>query len=109
MTNTPYDRQVAERANYDPNLQSDNPACRAKEENWSASTRNQLRKRAIERGANDYLLRLVDPTWLRPLKNEITFFARVTPVKMLSELTKASGGLERVKTVNLLVSLTQLW
>ena len=28
---------------------------------------------------------------------------------MLTELTKASGGLKRVDTVNLLVSLTQLW
>ena len=28
---------------------------------------------------------------------------------MLTELTKSSGGLERVDTVDLLVSLTQLW
>ena len=83
-TNTPYDRQVAARASYDPDLQADNPTRRSKEENWAASTRNQLRKRAIERGANDYLLRLVDPTCLRPLKNETTFFTRVTPVEMLS-------------------------
>ena len=32
-TNIPYDRQVAAHAHYDPDLQSDNPACRAKEEN----------------------------------------------------------------------------
>ena len=107
-TNTPYDRQVAARANYDPDLQADDPARRSKEENWEASTRNQLRKRDIERGTNDYLLRLIDLTWIRPLKNETTFFTRVTPVEMLSELTKASGGLERVDTVDLLVSLTQL-
>ena len=61
-TNTPYDRQVAARANYNPDLQEDNPPRRAKEENWAAKTRNQSRKRAIKRGANDYLLRLVDPT-----------------------------------------------
>ena len=93
VMNTPYNRRVAARANYDPDLQADDPARRSKEENWAASTKNQLRKRAIERGANNYLLNLVDPTWLRPLKNETTFFTRVTPVKMLSELTKASGGL----------------
>ena len=68
VTNMPYDRQVAEHTNYNPNLQANYPTRRAKEENWVASTRNQFRKRATERGANDYLLRLVDPTWLRPLK-----------------------------------------
>ena len=31
MTNTPYDYQVAAHANYDPNLQEDDPTCRAKE------------------------------------------------------------------------------
>ena len=108
-TNTPYDRQVATRANYDPDLQADNPVHRVKEENWAASTRNQSRKRAIERGANNYLFRLVDPTWLRPLKNETNFFTRVTPVKMLSDLTKAISGIEKVDTVDLLVSLMQLW
>ena len=108
-TSTPYDRQVAAHANYDPNLKADDPTCRAKEENWATSTRNQSRKRAIERGANDYLLKLVDPTWIRPLKNETTFFIRVTPIKILDELTKASGSLERVDSVELLVALTQLW
>ena len=73
---------------YYPDLQADDPAHRAKEENWAASTSNQPRKRAIERGANDYLLRIVDLTWLRLLKNETTFFTRVTPVDMLSVLTK---------------------
>ena len=72
-------------------------------------TRNHSRKHAIERGANNYLLKIVDPTWLRPLKNETTFFTRLTPIKMLDELTKASGGLEQVDTFNLLVSLTQMW
>ena len=52
-TNTPYNRQVAARANYDPDFQVENPARRAKEENWAASTRNQSHKRTIERGAND--------------------------------------------------------
>ena len=33
----------------------------------------------------------------------------MTPIELLAELTKANGGLERVNTVNLLVSLTQLW
>ena len=33
----------------------------------------------------------------------------MTPVDMLSEITKASSGLEQVDTVVLLVSLTQLW
>ena len=46
-----------------------------------------MRKRAIKRGSNNYLLRIVDPTWLRPLKKKTTFFTRVTPVEMLSELT----------------------
>ena len=97
------------RANYDPDLQSNDPARRYKEENWSDSTRNQLRKCAIKRGTNDYLLRLVKPTWLCPLKNETTFFTRVTPINMLAKLTKARGGLEQVDIVDLLVSLTQLW
>ena len=78
--NTPYERQIAARANYDPDLQEDNIVRRSKEENWAASTRNQSRKRTIERGANNCLLRIVDPTWLCPLKNETTFFTRVTPV-----------------------------
>ena len=69
-TSTPYDCQVAAQANYDPDLQSDKPARRAKEENWAARTRNQSRKCAIKHGANDYLLRLVNPTWLRPLKTK---------------------------------------
>ena len=63
-TNAPYERQVVARANYDPDLQADNPARCVKEENWAESTMNQSRKRAIERSANDYLLRIVDPTWL---------------------------------------------
>ena len=64
----PYDRQVAARANYNPDLQAYHPARHVKEKNWSPSTRNQSRKRAIERGANDYLLKLVSPTCLLPLK-----------------------------------------
>ena len=81
--------------NYDPDFQADYPARRAKEENWAASTRNQSHKRAIKRGGNNYLLKLVDPTWLRPLKNETTFCTRLTPIEMLTKLTKESGGLER--------------
>ena len=73
------------------------------------STRNQSRKHAIKRGANDYLLRIVNPTWIHPLKNKTTFFTRVTPIVMLAEITKASIGLELVATANQLVSLTQLW
>ena len=106
--NTPYERQIAARANYDPDLQEDNIVRRSKEENWAASTRNQSRKRTIERGANNCLLRIVDPTWLCPLKNETTFFTRVTLVEMLSDPTKASGSLKQVNTVDLLVSLTHL-
>ena len=71
-TNTPYDCKIAAHTNYGPDLQADDPVRRAKEKNWAASTRNQSRKRAIKhaikRGANDCLLRLVDPTWLCPLK-----------------------------------------
>ena len=74
-----------------------------------ASTRNQLCKRAIERGANDHLLKIVDPTWLCPLKKDTTFFTRVTPINMHSNLTKSSGSHNQADTVNLLVSLTQLW
>ena len=106
---TLYDLQVAARANYDPNIKAKDPARRAKEENWAASTRNQSYKRVIKSGANDYLLNIVNLTWLHPIKNETTFFIRVTPIDMLAKLTKVSGGLERVNTVNLLVSLTQLW
>ena len=95
--------------NYDPDFQADYPARRAKEENWAASTRNQSHKRNIESGANNYLLRIVNPNWLRPLKNETNFFTRVIPVKILSKLTKESCGLERVDTVGLLVYLTQMW
>ena len=50
---TPRNRQIVVRANYDPNLKANNPACCAKEENCAASTRNHSRKRAIDRGAND--------------------------------------------------------
>ena len=49
---------------------------------------------------------LVDPTWIRCLKDETTFFTRVMPIKMLGELTKTSGGLKWVETVDLLVSIT---
>ena len=75
----------------------------------AASTRNHSRKRAIERSANNYFLRISNLTWLRPLKNETTFFIRMTPIEMFTELTKASGGLEQVDTVNLLVSLKKIW
>ena len=68
--NTPYDHQVTARAKYEPDLQDNDPACCAKEENWVAITSNQSHKRVIERGANDYLLRLVDPTWISPLKTK---------------------------------------
>ena len=64
-----YDRQLAARANYDASILDNDPARCSKEENWSAGTRNQSRKRAIERGACTYLLALVNETWLRPLKN----------------------------------------
>ena len=89
LTTTTYDRHVAACVNCDPNLEADNPNCCAKEEKWVAITRNQSRKRAIKIGL------------VRPLKNETTFFTRVTPIEMLADLTKASGGLERVDTVDL--------
>ena len=68
-----YDRQLAAHANYDASILDNDPVRCSKEENRSAGTRNQARKRAIERGACAYLLALVDEIWLRPLKNEITF------------------------------------
>ena len=51
--NTLYECQVAARANYDRNPRVDDPARRAKEESFAASTWNQSCKRAIKRGAND--------------------------------------------------------
>ena len=60
-----YDRQLAARANYDASILDKYPARRSKEENWSAGTRNQVRKRAIERGACTYLLALVNKRHLR--------------------------------------------
>ena len=68
-----YDRQLAARTNCDASILDNDPARCSKEENWSAGTRNQSRKPAIERGVCAYLLVLVDETWLRPLRNEITF------------------------------------
>ena len=59
-TTVSYDRQLAARANYDATIKENDPARRSKEENWSAGTRNQACKRAIERGACAYLLALVD-------------------------------------------------
>ena len=72
-------------------------------------TRNQARKRAIERGTCDYLLALADETWLRPLKNEIIFYTKVTPIEMLAQLTTASGRLEHVDIIKLLFSFVHLW
>ena len=46
-----YNRQLAARANYDATIKENDPARRSKEENWSAGTQNQARKRAIDRGA----------------------------------------------------------
>ena len=65
-TDLSYDGQLAARANYDAFILDNDPARRSKEENWSAGTRNQSRKRTIESGACAYLLALVDETWLRP-------------------------------------------
>ena len=47
-----YDRQLAARANYDASILDNYPACRSKEESWSAGTRNQSRKRTIERSVS---------------------------------------------------------
>ena len=104
-----YDRQLAARADDDASILDNDPTRRSKEENWSAGTRNQSRKRVIERCACAYLIALVDETWIRPLKNEITFYTKVTPINMLAQLTTASGGLERVDIVDLLFSLAHLW
>ena len=71
------DRQLAARANYDASILDNYPARCSKEEKWSAGTRNQSCKRAIERGACAYLLALINETWLRPLKIEITFYTKV--------------------------------
>ena len=108
-TTVSYEWQLAARANYDASILENDPARRSKEENWSAGTRIQARKRAIERGVCTYLLALVDKTWFRPLKNEITFYTKVTPIKMLAQLTTASGGLKRVNIIDLLFSLDHLW
>ena len=103
-----YERQLAARANYDATIKENDPARRSKEENWSAGTRNQARKRAIECGACAYLLALVDKTWLRPLKNEITFYTKVTPIEMLAQLTTSSCGLKRVDIIEVFFSLAHL-
>ena len=104
-----YNRQLTARANYDATIKENDPARHSKEENWSAGTRNQARKRAIERGMCAYFLALVDETWLCPFKNEITFYTKVTPIEMLAQLTTASGGIERVDIIDLLFSLAHLW
>ena len=57
-----YDRQLDTCSNYDATIKENDPAHCSKEENWSAGTWNQARKRAYERGACAYLLALVDET-----------------------------------------------
>ena len=104
-----YDWQLAARANYDASILENDPARCSKEENWSVGTQNQARKRTIERGACVYLLALVDKTWLRPLKNKITFYTKVNPIKMLAQITTSSGRIKRVDIIDLLVSLAHLW
>ena len=52
VTAVSYDRQLAARANYDASILENDPARRSKEENWSAGTRNQDCKRAIERSTS---------------------------------------------------------
>ena len=104
-----YDQKLAVRANNDSTIKENDPTRCSKEENWSAGTRNQARKRAIERGVCAYLLALVDETWLRPLKIEITFYTKVTPIEMLAQLTTASCRLERLEIIDLLFSLARLW
>ena len=109
MTGTSYDQQLAAQKNYKNSITDDNPLRCAKEENWAAGTRNQARKRVIERGTNKYIISLVEKTWICPLKEPYTFFTRVNLVQLLAQPSLASRGIEQIDIVNLLVSLTQLW
>ena len=109
MSRTPYDRQLAARNNYDYSIAVENPLCRSKEENWAAGTRNQARKHTIECGANDYIINIVNKTWIHPMKDPDTFFTCFTPVQLLAQLCLAIRGLRRIDIFDLLVSLTQLW
>ena len=108
-TEVPYDRQLDARPSYDPNLRDDDPARRSKEAAWLAGTRNQERKRAIDRGAIAFLQVVIPDTYLRPLKHPDSFYTKVTCIAMLQQLETSSGGLERVDLVAELFNFFTRW
>ena len=108
-TDAMYDQQLPMYIVYDPTIKVDDPTRRSKEENWIVGTQNQAGTQAIDWGACAYLNSLVDETWLRPLKDENTFYTKVTPIKTLAQLTKASSRLERVNIIDVLLSLVGVW
>ena len=108
-TEVPYDRQLDARPSYDPELKDEDPARRSKEAAWLAGTRNQERKRAIDRGVIAFLQEVVPDTYLRPLKHPDSFYTKVTCIAMLKQLETSSGGLERVDLVAVLFSTFTRW
>ena len=96
---------------YDDIIAADtNNALRAKAERlWNAKNELQRLITTVERAGRAFLVAVVKDTWLLPLKEESTFYNKVSLRKFFTLLKGGSGGLEATNIISLLSSMLIWW
>ena len=101
-------------ADYDPNIKNlsndDHVSMmRGLEHSWAAWTANQIRIRAIEVESCNLILVNVELMWVKDLSVPVTFYTSVTVRAILGHLEKDGTGLDRPASVEVILSLHNLW
>ena len=96
---------------YNDSITADaNNAVHAKAERlWTAKIKLQRLIKTVERAGRAFLVAVVEYTWLLPLKEEATFYNKVTLRDFFARLKGGSGGLEATDIVSLLSATLGWW
>ena len=107
----PFDPMLLPLAAYDPAIADDaTDAVRTRaERNWSARLALRRLIRAAELHGRNFLLLVVEDTWLLSLKSDVTFYNMVSLRDMLDHLSTNMPGVEATDIITLSVEMQSYW
>ena len=106
-----FERMAVPLPAYDNSIASDaTNAVRAKAERlWTVKIGLQTLINTVESAGRAFLITVVEDTWLLPLKEETTFYNKVSLRDFFARLKGGSGGLEATDIVSLLSATLGWW
>ena len=96
---------------YDPGIAADatDDVQKKRERKWTFTLTTQHLIRACERDCRYFILKIVEDTWVRRLRDPNCFYTRVAPRDLLYLLSTHSGGLERADVVAMFTTMRLWW